>query len=71
MAGRASYHRFFYFFVIEVTAIVQYKMEAEGQRLLVQLEDIIRDFGELEKRWEGPDPEPELTLSRTYEIQHS
>ena len=45
-------------------------MEAEGQRLLVQLEDIIRDFGELEKRWEGPDPEPELTLSRTYEIQH-
>ena len=45
-------------------------MEAEGQRLLVQLEDIIRDFGELEKRWEGPDPELELTLSRTNEIQH-
>ena len=45
-------------------------MEAEGQRLLVQLADIIRDFGELEKRWEGPDPAPELTLSRTYEIQH-
>ena len=44
-------------------------MEAEGQRLLVQLEDIIRDFGELEKTWEGPDPELELTLSRTYETQ--
>ena len=70
MAGRASHHRFFYFFVIEVTAIVQYKMEAEGQRLLVQLEDIIRDFGEVEKRWEGTDPEPELTLSSTNEIQH-
>ena len=44
-------------------------MDAEGRQLLVQLQDIIRDFGELEEVCQGADPEPERTLFRTYEIQ--
>lgn len=49
--------------------------EAEGQLLLVELEDINTSFMELEQRWQSSDPDPDAeqyarTIDRSYELQY-
>ena len=42
----------------------------EGEGLLGEMQDIIRELRELEEHWQGPDLTPQRTTARTYRIRN-